>query len=44
VFAFVSLNGNGYAFLNQEFNILSAGERSPLPNEINDVVEWVVGY
>jgi len=25
VFAFVSLNGNGYAFLNQDFNILSVG-------------------
>ncbi|MGB2221769.1 PEP-CTERM sorting domain-containing protein [Neptunomonas phycophila] len=25
VFAFVSLNGNGYAFLNQDFNILSSG-------------------
>jgi hypothetical protein len=25
VFAFVSLNGNGYAFLNQDFNILSIG-------------------
>ncbi|MEO8409428.1 MAG: PEP-CTERM sorting domain-containing protein [Propionivibrio sp.] len=24
-FAFVSLNGNGYAFLNQDFNILSVG-------------------
>ncbi len=25
VFAFVSLNGNGYSFLNQDFNILSVG-------------------
>ncbi len=25
VFSFVSLNGNGYAFLNQDFNILSLG-------------------
>lgn len=25
MFAFVSLNGNGYAFLNQDFNILSVG-------------------
>ena len=25
VFAFVSLNGNGYTFLNQDFNILSVG-------------------
>jgi hypothetical protein len=25
VFGFVSLNGNGYAFLNQDFNILSVG-------------------
>lgn len=25
IFAFVSLNGNGYAFLNQDFNILSIG-------------------
>lgn len=28
VFAFVSLNGNGYAFLNQDFNILSVGGES----------------
>jgi len=29
VFAYVSLNGNGYAFLNQNFDILSFGAGSP---------------
>ena len=29
VFSYVSLNGNGYAFLNQDFNILSFGDGSP---------------
>jgi hypothetical protein len=29
VFSFISLNGNGYAFLNQDFDILSVGDGSP---------------
>lgn len=29
VFSYVSLNGNGYAFLNQDFTILSFGDGSP---------------
>jgi hypothetical protein len=29
VFSYVSLNGNGYAFLNQDFNLLSFGDGSP---------------
>lgn len=29
VFSFISLNGNGYAFLNQDFDILSVGTGSP---------------
>lgn len=31
VFAFVSLNGNGYAFLNQDFDILSYGDGAGAP-------------
>ena len=29
VFSFISLNGNGYAFLNHDFEILSVGDGSP---------------
>lgn len=44
VFAFVSLNGNGYAFLNQDFDILSfgAGLGAPAPGD-NSCGYWGCG-
>ncbi|THC44310.1 PEP-CTERM sorting domain-containing protein [Massilia sp. Mn16-1_5] len=44
VFAFVSLNGNGYAFLNQDFDILSfgAGLGQPAPGN-NSCGYWGCG-
>jgi hypothetical protein len=33
VFAFVSLNGNGYAFLNQGFDILRTGGHRARPRQ-----------
>lgn len=44
VFAFVSLNGNGYAFLNQDFDILSygAGLNSAAPGD-NSCGYWGCG-
>jgi hypothetical protein len=44
VFAFVSLNGNGYAFLNQDFEILSygAGIGAPAPGD-NSCGHWGCG-
>ena len=44
VFAYVSLNGNGYAFLNQDFDILSfgAGLAAPAPGD-NSCGFWGCG-
>jgi hypothetical protein len=44
VFSFVSLNGNGYAFLNQDFDILSYGNglASPAPGD-NSCGHWGCG-
>ena len=44
VFAFVSLNGNGYAFLNQDFDILSysGGTNAPAPGD-NSCGYWGCG-
>lgn len=39
VFSYVSLNGNGYAFLNQDFNILSFGD----PTDGNACGYWGCG-
>lgn len=45
VFSYVSLNGNGYAFLNQDFNILSYGGGLSDPNPIgqNNCGYWGCG-
>lgn len=39
VFSYVSLNGNGYGFLNQDFDILSYGD----PSDGNDCGYWGCG-
>src|SRR5262249_40403542 len=45
VFSYVSLNGNGYAFLNQDFDILSYGDgtHSASPPGGNDGGFWGTG-